>query len=138
MILSSGKVMFSGVSVCLSTCQRVSHVTITYDALDLTVQRFLARNLAFLTGALTAQEPFLPCAPAQSRNLTLLYRNHQPPYRSSGSKTGDLSNLFTPGTPSILVQTSGGRYPFPAGADIWWLLKHVWFEKWVVCILLEC
>ena len=59
MILSSGKVMFSVVSVCLLTCQRVFNVTITHDALDLTVQRFLAGNLAFLTLALTAQEPSL-------------------------------------------------------------------------------
>ena len=78
MILSSGKVMFSGLSVCLFTCQRVFHVTITHDVLDLTVQRFLARNLAFLTLALTAQEPSLPCTPAQPRNLTSLDRNHQP------------------------------------------------------------
>ena len=35
---SCGKVMFSVVCVCHSICPQGSHVTITYDALDLTVQ----------------------------------------------------------------------------------------------------
>ena len=115
-------------SVCMSVSlsTRGSHVTITHNALDFTIQ-----------------PPFLCLVTPSPLHGTLIYRDQGtwdlvvqgPLLMTSGDKDWrpvqtcspqDLSTVLTSGGKNWRpVQTYSPQDPPPSSANIWWLLRHV-------------
>ena len=122
---SCGKLMFSVVCVCHSICPRGRGVTITHDALDLSIQR-------------PPPSPGLPfCTDTPSPGP--VNRAHN--WWHLLVKTGGLFKLVhlsTPNPPLLVTSVVAPRFKDPnPNTDIWWLVTEAHtVGMWAVRILL--